>query len=74
MSDPFLTRAELRRITCRVKAVAQRKALERLGVRVVGTDAEGYPLVLREAYFGQAGPGERSDEEPNFSRIFSHLK
>ena len=47
MTDPFLPREAIRRLTCRKKPAAQRRALDDMGIRYV-VDREGYPLVWRE--------------------------
>ncbi|MGI9296820.1 MAG: DUF4224 domain-containing protein [Gammaproteobacteria bacterium] len=46
-SDPFLTRSELERLTCRKKARAMIRALDRLNIPY-GYDGNGWPLVPRQ--------------------------
>jgi len=63
MSDPFLPRETVARITARVKASAQIRALDRLGIEYF-KDAEGFPLVARDSL-----PGAKVDniaDQPRF--------
>lgn len=72
MSLDFLTPAEIRKVTGKVKKSAQMRALRQLGY-TARPDANGEPLVLRahaEAKFGHPGsPKKRKRTAPDWSHI-----
>lgn len=64
--DPFLDKAELERLTCRKKATAQLRMLDRMDIPYV-VDGEGWPLVQRQSLYLE--PKEKQGFTPNFDAL-----
>ena len=66
MSSPFLIKSEVCRLTCRVRAVAQCRLLDRMSIPYI-RDGDGWPLVKREYMYGK---GARPAEfQPNWKTM-----
>lgn len=74
MTDPFLSREIVRRITGKVRGTAQVRQLQRQGVKYLTNgagepifDGDGFPLVPRDAV-SLAGV-HNIDDEPRFDHL-----